>query len=151
MIRYLTGAPITLALAALVGSLVPAAIPRIGESALDWYDYAFPVLAMEGKLVDIAADSLVVHIKGKKLRGLECRYIELQAYNVDSNGVRHDASIDRIDRPETGVTKPAGIYDIGFWRIYPRKQGATSIQVYSAHQCGDRKVYTKISDVKLPA
>jgi hypothetical protein len=151
MIKYLTGTPITLVFAAFVGVMLPAAIPRIGGSALDFYDYVFPVVEMEGELAEILADSFVVHIQGEKLRGLECKYVSLQAFNIGTDGVRYDAFIERIDRQEDGRTKPAGTYDIGYWRIYPRKQGATSVQVYITHLCGDRRVLTKIADVKLPA
>lgn len=151
MIKYLTGTPITLAFAALMGTMLPAAIPRIGGAAYDFYDYIFPVLEMEGELSEILADSFVVHIQGEKNRGLECKYISIQAFNVGTDGVRYDAFIERIDRAEEGRTKPAGTYDIGYWRIYPRKQGAVSVQVYITHLCHERRILTKVADVKLPA
>lgn len=150
MIRYLMGAPITLVVAAIIGSMLPAAFPRMGDFAESWYDNTFPVVEMHGELVEVLADSITVHIVGRKFRGLECKYLSLQAFNIGADGVSYDASIQRIDRKEAQTTKPSGYYDIGYWRIIPRKQGAVAAQVYVLHSCDGRRVLTKVADVKLP-
>lgn len=113
---------------------------------LPFYDAVRPVVVMQGEVVSREADSVIVHIWGKKQR--ECRYIMLQSFSHADNGMRHDTLITRIDMPSEGKTKPLGSYDIGNWRVRP-VTGASAVSIYAQHECDARVVLTKIAEVQL--
>ena len=116
------------------------------DSVLTSYDEARPVVEMQGVLVRQDAESVWVSISGKKLR--QCTYIRLSAYGRNKAGVLVDAYARREDQPETGQTKPTGLFHIGLWRVWP-KGDATAILVFSQHDCSGRIVLTKIAEVVL--
>lgn len=114
------------------------------------YDKANPVVVMTGVLVKQDDESAFVHMAGSKevSRANECVYVRVKAYTRSADGVLRDAYIQRVDMPEDGHNKPAGYFDIGTWRIWP-KDAATSVLVYAIHNCGGRQVRTVIADVAI--
>lgn len=109
-----------------------------------------PVVSMRGVLVRMDDESVFIHMAGTKSesRAHECSYIRVLAYTRAAEGTMRDAYIRRVDMPEDGHTKPAGNFDIGVWRIWPRGD-AVAVVVYALHQCGSRQVRTKIAEVAL--
>jgi len=111
------------------------------------YDNFVPVLSMQGRVLAKDGDAVTIGMAGKKLR--DCQYLGIQAYSQTGHGIRRDTHITRIDRNETRVTRPRGIYDIGQWRIRP-VDGATSVTVWAQHSCREGDVrLTKIAEVAL--
>ena len=136
----------TVILALLLGFWIAPIGQVWWDSVLDAYDQAKPVVQMNGTLVRQDAESVWLSISGKKLR--PCTYIRLNAYGRNSSGVLVDAFARREDQPETGQTKPTGLFSIGLWRVWP-KGDATAILVFSQHDCSGRIVLTKIAEVVL--
>lgn len=133
-----------------------ALLPSAQREYEDWAAHrevqrqqASPVVRMAGVLVARDAHSVHIHIRGEKLR--ECRYAGLQAYAIDTHGVRHDANIQRADTvQDTGRTKPPGRYDLGVWRVWPITLDAVRILVAVEHLCGGSvSVRSVIAEVAL--
>lgn len=131
----------------LIGVLFSPVSLMVAGAGLGMYDAAVPVLEMKGTVIGRAADSVDVRITGSKNRN--CSYMNIQAYtDVGPGGLTKHAYIDRIDRPETGVTRPPGVMDIGVWRIWPVK-GEATVTVFVQHTCDGRIVLTKVAEVAL--
>lgn len=111
------------------------------------YDAVLPVVEMKGELVSRDGDMVVLHITGRKNR--ECQYGGLQAYSVDVEGERRDALYAKVGQAETARTKPIGVYDIGFWRVWPVTTGSVGVVMYVQHYCNGRMVMTQIAEVGL--
>ena len=107
-----------------------------------------PVVVMQGELVEKEGDRVLIHMYGKKFRGVECEYKGIQAFGDRINGLPVDLNSKRIDIPEKGLTKDAGRYDIGIWEIWPI-EGIYRIRVNVGHECGKSKVSTEIASVIL--
>lgn len=114
------------------------------------YDRRSPIVDMRGALVSADDESVIVHMAGTKSekRASECTYIRVLAYTRTADGVLRDAFIRRVDMPEDGHTKPAGQFDLGTWRVWPRSD-AKAVLVFAVHDCGGRQVRTKIAEVAL--
>lgn len=110
--------------------------------------HLFPVLDMRGDLVSKTPEYARLHIYGIKLRGVECRYLGIQAFADRMVGLPSDMTIARISAPETGATKPAGSFDLGVWEVKP-VMGAVGVRVYVAHDCDGSRVATKVAEVAL--
>jgi hypothetical protein len=111
------------------------------------YDVFVPVLWMRGEMISKGPDHVVIRMSGYKLR--ECRYLGVQAYSLGSDGIRHDATIQRIDVVTLGITRPRGYYDLGRWDIRPTA-GATGVVVYAQHACDETDLRaTKMVEVRL--
>lgn len=108
-----------------------------------------PVAVMHGDVVAGPTDNyIIVHIYGRKVRGGECVYKGVQAFGERAVGPTVDLQIARTDLPESGNTRPAGDYDIGFWRIWP-VDGVQAIRVFVTHDCSGKMWATKIMEVEL--
>lgn len=125
----------------LVGSL---GVPKL----LEVYDDHYPVVEMHGTIVSADEGQVIVHMAGRKLRS--CKYLSLAGYWRMGDGELKDANEDRIDVLRDGTTRPLGAFDIGVWRIWPRRPGSVAVVVYVSHNCGGRLVVTKIADEVLP-
>jgi hypothetical protein len=138
----------------LVGAAIaPAALESVNYVVgryLKQYDIDNPIVSMSGRLVDANPDEVLVNIAGTKSadRADECSFVRVQAYTKDAAGVLRDAYIKRVDMQEDGHTKPAGAFDIGVWRIWPRGD-AVAVLVFALHDCGGRNVRTNIAEVAL--
>ena len=108
----------------------------------------WPVAEMQGELVGRKEDAAIIHIYGKKLRGLECTYLGITAFADRVVGLPVDLNIRRLDKAETGVTRPSGTFDLGLWEVHP-VMGATKVRVYTAHNCEGVKIATLVAEVKL--
>lgn len=150
LLRLLVGMPLTVALGIGIGLLIAWSAPQFVGLATEAYDEAFPVLRMRGELVDVQADYADLRIRGEKLRGEECRLVKVYAYTVRSDGSRADADALRQDLPQTARPRPAGVYDIGVWRVRPIDAAAVRAQVWTHHSCVGRDVLSLIADVALP-
>lgn len=106
-----------------------------------------PVVTMSGTLIERDGDAVLLHITGTKHRN--CRYVGLQAYALDVTGVRHDANIQRQDHESRGDTKPPGVYDIGYWRVWPVDPIAARVLVYAEHDCRGISVRSIIAEVRF--
>ena len=122
-----------------------AILPNWVDEARFWLR---PVVDMQGALVSKTADSARIHLYGKKLRGVECRFLGLQAFGDRLVGLPVDLIITRVDMPSEGVTKPRGAFDIGVWEVKPTF-GVTAVRVYTTHSCDDTRVATKIAEVSM--
>lgn len=107
-----------------------------------------PVVVMQGELVEKEGDRVLIHMYGKKLRGVECEYKGIQAFGDRINGLPVDLSSNRIDKPITGATKDSGSYDIGVWEVFPVKE-VYRVRVNVAHECGKSRVSTEIASINL--
>lgn len=137
----------------LGAALAPVVLSSVNGLLSDMrhaYDLANPVVEMQGVLVKEDVDAVLIHMAGTKSpkRAGECAYIRVQAYTRALDGVLRDAYIRRVDMPEDGHTKPAGAFDIGVWRIWPKGE-AVAVLVFALHDCGGRQVRTKIAEVSL--
>ena len=149
MFQRLIAVPFTVAVALLVGMMLPAVLPHVGGFFANLYDDTFPVLVMSGSVVASDGDSVTVRISGEKLRGDECKFLSITGVTLDASGVKTQANITRIDVPQNGNTKDRGKWDIGLWKIQPVTDAAVSVQAYTNHSCLGRIINTKIVDVKL--
>ena len=117
-----------------------------------WYDkvrfWFYPVVVMQGDITARTNDGIIVHMYGEKRRGAECRFLGIQAFGDRLVGYPVDLYIRRVDMPSDGITKPAGVYDIGFWNIHPTAN-VTSVRVYVSHDCDGAKWATQIAKVEL--
>ena len=134
----------TILLAVAFGCVMSALVD--GMSLAPVYDQLRPVVTMQGEIVARTPDSVTVHMWGSKNR--ECRYIGIQAFSHLAGGLRQDTNIERVDQHTNGRTKPAGVYDIGTWRIHPIT-GAQAASVYVQHDCDGRVVLTEVAEVSL--
>lgn len=133
----------------LIGLLASPLSLLLHGASMGFYDAAVPVLEMRGAVVARAPDSIDVRITGSKNRS--CNYMNIQAYTgAGPGGITKHAYIERIDRRESGVTRPAGegVMDIGVWRIWPVK-GESTVTVFVQHACDGRIVLTKVAEVRL--
>jgi hypothetical protein len=110
--------------------------------------YVRPVAVMQGDLVSKTEGSARLHIYGHKGRGVECRYLSIQAFGDRLVGLPVDLIITRVDIPHVGDTKPTGDFDIGAWEVKPTL-GVIVVRVYVTHDCEGTKVATKIAEVKI--
>lgn len=131
-----------------------ALLPALQRHYNEWADQresrhelSRPVVDMSGSLVVRSGDSVIINIRGQKLR--DCRYSGITAYSVGAAGVRYDARIERIDLPEKGETKPIGQYDLGSWRIWPIYDETRAVIVFVDHFCGNVQVRSVIAEVQL--
>ena len=138
----------TLRRAVLMAWLVIAmsVIMLFKDNGLALYDSTFPVLTMRGELVSRTATEIQVRMVGTKDR--ECTYVNIQAYVDTGDGALKDVFIARADRPQTSKTRPAGVYDIGTWRIWPT-EGAKTVTVFVQHSCDGRLVLSKVAEIVL--
>lgn len=135
--------------ALLVVSALLALVNRdVYDSVRFWWT---PVVTMSGSVVGPpSGGEVLVHMKGQKNRGVECRYIEIQSYGKRFAGPDADLRMVRVDIPETGATKGKGYYDIGVWKIWPvDKTVLKGIEVFVTHNCNGTFVSTKVAEVKL--
>lgn len=116
------------------------------DSLLKGYDELYPVVDMRGELVESSPDSVFIRVTGKKNRA--CEYVALQAYYRSADGTMRDAYRERIGVGETRSTKPVGYFDIGVWRVWPRRD-AVAVLMYTTHECSGRVVVTKVAEVML--
>lgn len=108
-----------------------------------------PIVQMSGEVVERTSDdAILLHITGKKLRGVECRYLGLQAFGERLVGPLVDLYIERTDRKSEGTTKPNGMFDIGYWKVWPTT-GITAVRVYVTHDCAGTLWATEITKVEL--
>lgn len=110
------------------------------------YDWARPVVSMQGEIVARDQSSVTLRIWGKKTR--ECQFLAMQSFSITADGVRHDTRLERIDMDNQNRTRPAGIYDLGLWRIEP-VNGASAVAIYIQHNCGGRMLLTRVAQVSL--
>ena len=141
--------PFTAFFGMLFGVLMVLATPSVIGPVRDWYDTMFPVLRMQGSVVERDNHSVVVHITGEKIRGDECRLLSVYGYSVMPNGILADATATRIDAAPTGRVRDRGYYDIGFWRVVPVTDRAARVMVVTQHDCVGRTVLSTIADVAL--
>lgn len=107
-----------------------------------------PVVSMNGELQARTTDGVLIRIYGEKLRGVECKYLDIQAFGDRIIGMPIDLHIKRVDMPSDGKTKPAGSYDIGTWNVHPTAT-VSVVRVYVSHDCEGSKVATQIAKVML--
>ena len=135
----------------LIPWVVMAAIAAIMLGP-DVYDdtrfYLRPVAKMQGELVEKTPEYLRVHITGEKVRGVECRYLGMQAFGDRAVGSPVDLTIRRVDMPSEGLTKPQGKFDIGTWELRP-SFGVTVAKIYTTHDCDGTLRATKIAEVRV--
>ena len=133
----------------LIGVGAVLMTPTVIGPLRDIYDKAFPVLKMNGKIVERTEHSVVLHIIGEKIRGDECRLLSVYGYAILPNGLLSDATATRIDSVATGRIRDRGAYDIGLWRIVPVNLDAVRVRVIAQHDCVGRVVLSTIADVAL--
>lgn len=149
-LHALRGMPYLIGSMVIVGGLLGGAVVPAVQGALDAFDQAHPVVVARATLLPPAApDEVLVRLSGRKDR--DCQYIGLQAYTRRaSDDALIDAYIQRVDVPETGVTRPRGSFaSLGTWRIWPRG-GAGVVLIYAQHACGGRLVVGKLAELRLP-
>jgi hypothetical protein len=141
--------PILVFTMAIVGAFLGGAVVPAIQSGLEAFDQANPVVVMRATLEQSDADQIVIRLAGEKRR--DCQYLSMQAYTrMRGSDLLRDAYMQRIDTPETGVTRPIGVYEsFGTWRIWPRNE-ATAVAVYAQHSCGGRLVISRVADLILP-
>jgi len=142
----------TILLSAFVGLFVGAVIGLSNDSieaaVLDLYDRLFPVVTLEPPIItSLTDDEVVLLIGGEKHRYCEYRK-PMQAAGKSIAGTPIELSADRIDKEESGVTRPLGRFPAGLWRV--TRKGAASVQLYSTHVCNGRVISTLYADVRLP-
>jgi hypothetical protein len=104
---------------------------------------------MSGEVVSREGDAIVLHIKGKKLRGEECRLLSVYGYAIDAKGRLSDATANRIDTEQTNRTREEGDYDIGHWRVRPINPDSVAVKVVTQHDCVGRVILSTIAEAKL--
>lgn len=121
----------------------------IGTGALlGIYDSLWPVVTMQGTLIEKGDGFAVVHISGTKHR--KCQFLQIDSYATNQEGMIRDANETALgDVPYDGGSKPPGSFDLGQWRIFPIDKRAVSLQMYVEHSCDGRMVITKIVEVPL--
>jgi hypothetical protein len=134
---------------AVIGIIAVLVTPTIIGPLRDVYDTSFPVLSMSGEIVERTEDSVIFHIKGRKLRGEECRLLAVYGYAVDKYGRLTDATATRIDMKEVGRPRDVGLYDIGLWRIKPVYMDSVAVKVITQHDCVGRVVLSTIAEASL--
>ena len=108
-----------------------------------------PVVQMQGEIYKGPTDDyIVIHMYGKKLRGVECEYKGVTAFGDRIFGLPVDLIAKRVDIPENGSTKDEGSYDIGYWKVHPIT-GVYRVRVNVAHICGRSPVSTEIASINL--
>lgn len=133
----------------VVGAMLGGVVAPAVQGAMDAYDRGNPVLIAKATVVESSAEDVVVHLSGEKRR--DCQYISLQAYTraAAADGMWFEAYMRRVDKPESGVTRPLGEYaTFGLWRIWPRGQAGV-VAIYAQHACGGRLVLSKLAEVML--
>lgn len=133
----------------VIGVAAVLIAPSVVGPMRDAYDGAFPVLRMTGEVVKREPGAVVIHIKGEKVRGDECRLLTVYGYTVAPSGVLIDASATRVDAVATGRVRESGHYDIGWWRVVPVSMDAKRAIVMTQHDCVGRVVLSTVADVAL--
>lgn len=130
----------------LLAIVIGVALSPISKVPAILYDLTFPVVVMHSKLVSRDGEYVTIHMWGEKRRG--CKFLGVRGYSLSKGGELRDASIVRVDMPETGNTRPTGLFDIGHWRVWP-VSGSVAMSVYSQHDCDGRILNTMIAEVAL--
>jgi hypothetical protein len=136
----------TIAVGVIMGLLMAPLAPFVSEVAGEWYDGMRPVISAQVRVVEVDEHRAVITMQAEKLR--ECEYVRLVAYTIDTDGVRRDATIRRIDAETRGITRGIGKYDLGRWEVYPRL-GGRMVRIESVHDCDTRQVRTLLGQVEL--
>jgi hypothetical protein len=110
--------------------------------------YVRPIAVMKGDLVTRTDDYIRIHITGEKVRGVECKYLGIQAFGDRAVGSPVDLTIRRVGLESEGLTKPAGKFDIGTWELRP-SFGIITARIYTTHDCEGTLWPTKIAEVSL--
>ena len=128
-------------------------LPVISHEWQDWTEARrvskernTPVVETTGTVVSRDHDSVVLLLKGRKLR--ECKFLGLQAYTTDPDGALRSADIARIGT-ERGETRPVGPLNAGEWRIWPIGATPTNVIVHSLHLCDGVEVRSLMAMVAL--
>lgn len=141
--------PLNVAFCLLLGIAFGVIAPGFLPGAYNRIEaFLYPVAAMEGKVVELGENHVLVHIAGEKRE--PCDYAGISAY-VYMQGDDHgrDAPLTRADGIRSdGHTKPVGSFDIGVWRI-DRIGAAVRAEVWVTHFCQGKRRVTKIADVSL--
>lgn len=112
----------------------------------------FPVVSMQGYPIKVTDGNFYINIKGTKYRGDECQFKNIQAIGNRLVGPPVDLNVDRVDKPSLGITKIAGEYDIGVWRVWP-SDDIIGFHVYVNHICSGIPWTTEVAtcEFNLPA
>jgi hypothetical protein len=139
--------PYLAAASVLVGVLIGVLVDPIGDWFLEQYDHFSPIIETVAQVVPSQPDDVVIRVTGMKSR--KCDFVPpLQVIARSEDGSAYEPSIQRLDKPEAGTTRPIGPFGPQLWRIWP-KDGATSITVYATYLCAGRKVIEKFAELKL--
>lgn len=119
-----------------------------GRVGMSIYNQTADVVNMSAQVVTKDTNSIVLHITGEKLRN--CRFVRLTAYYAfKGNGMLVEAFKERLDGPHPdGATRPVGMHDIGYWRIWPTDE-ASKVLMYVHHECSGETVLSKIAEVTI--
>ena len=135
----------TIAVAAVIGLTFSA--PLI-ELFYGWYDSFFPILRLEGKVLERAESTLAVSVIGEKLR--DCAVVpDSTAAFILRGSTFHDALAERIaGRPSN---RPVGPVYLGMWRLSPVPPGSERAVMYVRHECALRHFVTsQVFAVPIP-
>lgn len=146
--REVIHSPVALALGAVAGLLLSAMMPAALDVLQDQYDKAHPVW-VDGRATDTerSGDAVELSIAGDKRRN--CRFLRINAYSMDVQGVLADAQITRIDAPMVGATRETGVQALGRYRIAKVPAAAKYVRVTVEHECGGRVVLSRLVTVAL--
>jgi hypothetical protein len=129
-------------------TLLIVAVLSIPDAYSEVRFFVRPVAIMQGDLVGKDKNSAFIHIYGKKVRGVECRFMGMQAFGDRVVGPPVDLELTRPTMHISGETKPEGPYDIGIWEVKP-VLGVISVRIYTTHNCEGTIRPTKIAEVKI--
>lgn len=128
---------------AIVGAIADPA--RRGLDAM-FYE-AFPVLDMKTSIVEIGTDYVVLEVEGKKRWACQFDPPPIAELTMPS-GARVDVNVTRMDRQESGATRPIGRIAPQRWMVYPI-EGADAVTIYANHLCDGRLVSSVFGSADL--
>ena len=132
-------------------ALFAAILGVVGSWLFPWtavqkvYDDVHPVAVFSVSVVKSTSDSITLRLTAEKKR--DCEFNGIHAFTRNALPMR-DASIVRIDKPNTAETKPIGLHDLGVWMVWPT-DGASSVVVYVKYDCEGRTVFVHAPEINL--
>ena len=137
---------LSLIIGALIGSvlaggpLVDALLARWDEDNPAWVDSRSTVVSSEPGV-------LILDITARKVRACDHRRITSFARTQIDPYVQ--LSIERIDQPMTGMTRPLGVQHVGRYRLRSTPPRPFEVVVIAENECSGRLVLSKLAEVDL--
>ena len=122
------------------GPLMDAALSRWDEKNPVWTDH-------RASVVSSTTGELVVDIVARKMRS--CDHRRITAFARTPADPYSQLSIERLDRPMIGLTKPLGVQHVGRFKLSITPPRPFDALVIAENECSGRLVLSTLAEVSM--